>query len=51
MSHKVNANKLHAKLVHPREYWMYATKNHLHYIVKATLEVCVGLRYGGKKNC
>ena len=36
----IHINKLHAKLGHTGEDRMRATKNHLHYSVKETLEVC-----------
>ena len=40
VTRKFHANDLHAKLVHPKEGRMCATENHLHYIIKGTLEVC-----------
>ena len=35
----MHTNKIHVKLGHPEEDRMCATKNHLHYSVKAVLEV------------
>ena len=36
---KIDANKIHVKLGHPKEDRMCVTDNHLHYRVKAMLEV------------
>ena len=37
---KIHANNLHVKLGHPGEDRICATTNHLHQIIKGTVEVC-----------
>ena len=36
---KINSNKLHVKLGHPREFVMHATAQHIQYIIKGTIYV------------
>ena len=40
MTWKIHANKLDAKLGHPREDWIHTAKNQLDYSVKWTLDIC-----------
>ena len=39
-THKNHINELHTKLDHSIKYKIHTTKNHIHYTVKGTLELC-----------